>query len=278
MPTLPLTDSFVKSAKVRSKERLQITDARCQGLELRVTPAGAKSFAFKYRSKRDAKVVRLTLGAYPDLPLAKARSIVESHRRLIAEGGHPRDEKRADVTKAKTQGKTFDEVAELYIENYAKPRKASWRNDVSYLRRPRAKWRRLPVGSITDDHVAKLLDEIAVEAPVSANRTQSILHMLFRWAKQPGRKYVAVNPVADMPRRTKEQPKERVLDDGEIKKVLHALDSDRTPIDRSIALALKMILLTAARPGMVTGMLADELHDIDGKSPERHLPASRMKN
>ena len=66
MPTLALTDTLIRSAKA-GKERLQITDARCQGLELRVTSTGAKSFAFQYRSKRDSKVVRLTLGSYPDL-------------------------------------------------------------------------------------------------------------------------------------------------------------------------------------------------------------------
>ena len=124
MPTLALTDTLIRSAKA-GKERLQITDARCQGLELRVTSTGAKSFAFQYRSKRDSKVVRLTLGSYPDLSLAKARSIVEGHRRSIAEGGDPRDEKQAAVTTAKARGKTFDDVAEMYMEQYAKPNKAS---------------------------------------------------------------------------------------------------------------------------------------------------------
>lgn len=276
MASKALTDTMVKSARADGGKRLQISDAKCQGLELRVTERGAKSFAFQYRSKRDGKVVRLTLGSYPDLSLADARIKAEQYRHLIADGGDPRDEKRAAIAKATGQGTTFDQVAELYLEKYAKPNKSSWRNDESYLRRPRAKWKRTPISAVTDDDVAKLLDDIAAEAPVSANRTQSILHTLFRWAKEPGRKYVDRNPVADMPRRTKESPKERILDDGEIKKLLRALDAGK--IERSIALALKLILLTAARPGMVAGMVADELHDIDGKSPEWHLPASRMKN
>jgi integrase len=274
MPTLALTDTLIRSAKA-GKGRLQITDARCQGLELRVTSTGAKSFAFQYRSKRDSKVVRLTLGSYPDLSLAKARSIVEGHRRSIAEGGDPRDEKQAAVTTAKARGKTFDDVAEMYMEQYAKPNKASWRDDQSLLRRPRAAWRRLPISTVTDDHVAKLLDEIAIEAPVSANRTQSLLHKLFKWAKEPGRKYVSANPLTDMPRRARETPKDRVLTDDEIRKLWRALDTEPR---RSIALCLQLILLTAARPGMVSGMIRDELHDLDGEIPEWHLPAHRMKN
>jgi integrase len=104
----------------------------------------------------------------------------------------------------------------------------------------------------------------------------TILHTLFRWAKEPGRKYVTVNPVADMPRRTKEKAKDRVLADDEIKKLWQALDTQ--PLLPSIALALKMVLVTAARPGMVTGMTADELHDLDGETPTWHLSADGMKN
>jgi integrase len=281
--TLPLTDTLVRAAKSdNGKHRLQITDARCQGLELRVSNTGTKSFAFKYRSKRDSRVVRLTLGSYPDLSLASARTMADQHRKLIADGGDPRDERRAEiakaVAKARGEGLTFDQVAEQYLEQYAKPFKLSWRNDESYLRRPRARWRKVPIGTITDDDVAKLLNDIAAEAPVSANRTQSILHKLFVWAKEPGRKYVAVNPLADMSRRAKETPKERVLDDSEIRTLWRRLDDPKLPAERSVALALKLILLTAARPGMVAGMTREELRGLDSKRPEWHLPGSRMKN
>jgi integrase len=278
MATLPLTDTLVRAAKSNDGKRLQITDARCQGLELRISNTGTKSFAFKYRSKRDSKVVRLTLGSYPDLSLAKARTLVENHRRSIAEGGDPRAQKRVEVIKARGEGLTFDQMAEQYLEQYAKPYKLSWRNDESYLRRPRAKWRKMPIGTITDDDVAKLLNDIAAEAPVSANRTQSILHKLFVWAKEPGRKYVTVNPLADMSRRAKETPKERVLDDSEIRTLWRGLDHPKLPAERSVALALKLILLTAARPGMVAGMTTEELRGLDGKKPEWHLEGSRMKN
>jgi integrase len=283
MPTLPLTDTIIRAAKADRNKRLEITDAKCQGLELRVTGTGAKSFAFQYRSRRgDNKVVRLTLGSYPDLSLATARTMADQHRKAITDGRDPRDEKRVEAVKAAAkaegEGRTFDAVADEYLDKYAKLKKSSWRNDESYLRRPRARWGKLPVSTITDDDAAALLDAIAAEAPVSANRTQSILHTLFRWAREPGRKYVTTNPVADMPRRTKEKPKERVLDVAEIRKLWRGLDDPKLPAERSVALALKLILLTAARPGMVAGMTREELRGLDGKTPEWHLPGSRMKN
>jgi integrase len=283
MPTSPLTDTMIRAAKADRNKRLEITDAKCQGLELRVTGTGAKSFAFQYRSRRgDNKVVRLTLGSYPDLSLATARTMADQHRKAIADGRDPRDEKRVEAVKAAAkaegEGRTFDTVADEYLDKYAKLKKSSWRNDESYLRRPRARWGKRPVSTVTDDDVAALLDDIAAEAPVSANRTQSVLHTLFRWSKEPGRKYVITNPVADMPRRTKEKAKERVLADAEIRTLWRGLDDPKLPAERSVALALKLILLTAARPGMVAGMTREELHGLDGKTPEWHLPGSRMKN
>ena len=32
-----------------------------------------------------------------------------------------------------------------------------------------------------------------------ANQTKHVLHAMFKWAKQPGRKFVTVNPFADLP-------------------------------------------------------------------------------
>jgi len=34
MPTLPLTDTIIRAAKADQNKRLEITDAKCQGLEI----------------------------------------------------------------------------------------------------------------------------------------------------------------------------------------------------------------------------------------------------
>ena len=121
MPTLPLTDTMIRAAKADGDKRLEITDSKCQGLELRVTGTGAKSFAFQYRSRRgDNRVIRLTLGSYPDLSLASARTIADQHRKSLTEGRDPRDEKKAEAVKvaakAEGEGRTFDAVAEEYLD------------------------------------------------------------------------------------------------------------------------------------------------------------------
>jgi integrase len=277
MPTVAFTDTMIRATSAHSGKRLELTDARCPGLVLRVTGNGSKTFAHKYWSRIQGKPVRVTLGHYPALSLADARAKVHSAIAAIADGRDPHAEAAAELA-ASRDAISFEDMAARYIEEYAKPRKASWRNDVDYLKRPRAKWKRRTAGSITDDDIAALLDEIAKTAPVSANRTQSVLHKLFSWGKEPGRKFVTTNPLADMPRRAKEQQKERVLSDHELRTLWHGLDDPELPAQRSVALALRLILLTMARPGEVAGALRSELHDLTGADPQWHIPGERTKN
>lgn len=177
---------------------------------------------------------------------------------IARRAGAPREFARAEKL-------TFDQLADKYIAEYAiggptgikaveawrktgkwpavaKPNKSSWKNDVGAL----------PANSITEDDAADLLDEIAKTAPVGANRTQSILHTLFQWAKQPGtkaRKLVTSNPIADLSQRGgKEKKRDRVLTDDEIKTLWWGLDREDLPADRQTALALKFILTNHGPP------------------------------
>ncbi len=56
---------------------------------VRITPKGVKTFAFAYRNKGTGKVQWLTLGRYPDVPLARAREIANASRKTVADGGTP---------------------------------------------------------------------------------------------------------------------------------------------------------------------------------------------
>jgi integrase len=154
------------------------------------------------------------------------------------------------------------------LRSIGKPNKDSWKNDEHYLKRPRAAWGRLPAATVTDDMAAELLDEIAETAPVSANRTQSVLHKMFSWAKQPGRKLVQTNPLADLERRGgKEKSRDRVLTDDEVRTLWWGLDHPGLPADREVALALKAILTTMVRPYQAALMERAELIGIDMMTP-----------
>jgi integrase len=270
-------------------------------LYLRVTKGAVKTFAFKYWSPILSKAITLNLGRYPGLDLSGARRKVAQHRETIAADEDPRRLQRQERRRvADDEELTFNRLADLYVAEYVigaggeaavtafnetgkwpdipHPNKRSWKNDVQYLKRPREEWGGLPASSVADDDVAELLDVIAESAPVSANRTQSILHTLFKWAKQPGRKYVATNPVAELDRRGgKERKRDRVLTDDEIRRLWRGLDAEGVPADKPTRLAIRFILTTMVRPYQAAGAEVGEVTGLDTPEALYDMPPGRVK-
>jgi integrase len=281
MPTFPLTAAMVERLwrhPRRTPDRVEYWDAKTPGLCLRVSAGGAASWSFRYRPRNGAGYQRVTLGTLPAVGLADARDRAMRVRLEVTGGGDPQRELMAKRAAA-ANVLTFDEVAELYLEQYARRHKSSWKNDESYLKRPRKAWGDRAVGSITDDDAAALLEYIATSAPVSANRTQAVLHKLFVWAKEAPRKFVTINPLADMRRRGgKETPKSRYLFNDEFRALWHALDHPEFPAERPVAMALQALLLTGQRPGEVVGARQSELVDLGNPKKARwEIPAQRTK-
>lgn len=79
-----LSDAQCKAAKPRARQYV-LTDA--DGLELLVTPAGAKVWRFRYRFGDQRR--RITLGYYPTMRLAAARGAAAKHRNALWSGEDP---------------------------------------------------------------------------------------------------------------------------------------------------------------------------------------------
>jgi integrase len=121
-----------------------------------------------------------------------------------------------------------------------------------------------------------LLDEIKQAAPVSANRTQSVLVGLFNWACED--QLLDANPIAGLRKRAREKPRDRTLADGELRVLWSALGDDSASTSPDIAAALRLIILVGARPGEVAGMMRDEILDLAKPTQARwEIPAPRTK-
>jgi hypothetical protein len=89
MPTVALTDRFCSTAKP-IKGRTDYFDETVQGLALRVTDHGHRSWCFHYRAPRDGKRARATIGTYPGTSLAAARGRALEARGQVEAGNDPR--------------------------------------------------------------------------------------------------------------------------------------------------------------------------------------------
>jgi integrase len=268
-----LTDRFV--AGVRRASRTVYFDSKVKGLALRVTPAGLKTWSFVYR--RGGKPQWLTLGSYPAVTLADARSLALDKRHAIdVEKRDPAAEQRKERETAQLALPAapavyrFSDLAALY-EQFAKGRKKTWKDDVNKTRKYLIPaWGSLPLHDITRRHVHELLDTLVAKGMTTGvNRVQAVISRLFTVALD--RSLVDAHPVARMLKRFQEQPSERVLTDDELRALWAGLDARPGPA----ADAMRLRLLLGQRGGEVIGMRWDEL---DLTALTWNLPGARTKN
>jgi integrase len=270
MPTVLLTDAMLRNLAPGEK-LIEYWDARVSGLCLRVPPSGVRSWSFRYRPKGAVSRPRVPLGHYPEVWLALARSRAEALRVEVAGGGDPQGERAARRDEDR-KALLFNDLADQFIERYAKPQKKSWRNDELYLRvHVRPVWGGRKAKSLSRADAAALLDEIAKTSPVSANRVQSTLSKLFNWSVESG--LLDINAVARMKKRAREVAKDRILAPGEIRILWRVLKEGQG----SVEAPLLFLMLTGLRPGEAAGAAIEELRDIDDDRARLEIPGTRMK-
>ena len=273
MSRVSLTHRYV--AALRASKRTVYFDSKARGLALRVTPAGVKTWVFVYRSV--GKPQWLTLGSYPAVGLAEARSLALDKRHAVdVEKRDPAAESRAareaaaHPPQAPAPAFTFADLAQLY-EKFAAGRKKTWKDDVAKTKKYLIPaWGSMPLRNITRAHVHELLDTLVAQGmTVGVNRIQAVISRLFTVALD--RSLVDAHPAARMLKRFQERPADRVLTDDELRALWEGLDTR----PGAAADAMRLRLLLGQRGGEVMGMRWAEI-DLEAKLWE--LPGSRTKN
>jgi integrase len=270
-----LTEKYVSN--IRVEDRIEVGDESCKGLALRVSPKGTKSWAYRY--KQFGKMRRVTLGEYPVMSLADARAMADIRRADLKQGRNPVvEDQRENLAKQEAADVlTFNMLAERFIQIYTKPKKRSWAADQRYLRIIGSTFGHRELASIRKSELVAYLTTVAETSIINANRMQSCLHTMYRWANQVAVDTVA-NPLAGIKKvGGKEKTKDRILTADELRRVWPGLVANDSPFTRPVGIALRLMLLTAQRPNEVAGMRLDELHDLDGPEPFWEIPAARMK-
>jgi integrase len=262
MPTKTLTTRGINAIKPTGA-RVEYLDAKAPGLALRVTPAGAKSWTVRYRHR--GRLRRMTLGTLDDVPLAKARDRVRDLLHEASKGSDPATEKQAGRT-----AETIGDLAELYIEKWAKPKKRSWKADDNLLRRKvLPTWRHRAIVDITRRDCLTLVELVAATAPIVANRVASLLSKLFNFALDRG--LVPVSPATRIPRPGQERQRDRVLTDDDLRTLWQSFDG----LEPMMGAFYKLRALTAQRGGEVASM---RWPDVDLEAGWWTVPSTRSKN
>lgn len=265
MPKIAFTARWTDAVDPPEKGQVDWFDERTTGFGLRLSAAGRKSWFVMYRHA--GRLRRYTLGSYPALGLADAREKAKELLHRAAMGEDPATEKSIN-----RGAPTFGEMAEEYIEKYAKQRKRSWEEDrriLDYDLLPR--WKNVKAQDIKRRDVIALLDEIARRAPIQANRTLALIRKLYNWGI--GRDLVEANPCSQVKAPSKENRKDRVLTEEEIRVFWATLAT--ASMTELVRLCLKLQLVTAQRKGEI---VIAEWSEFDLKAGWWTIPADKAKN
>ncbi|MBY4596701.1 tyrosine-type recombinase/integrase [bacterium BD-1] len=266
-----LTDTAVRNAKPREKA-YKLTDGG--SLFLLVTPTGSKLWRYRYRLAGAENL--FAVGEYPAMGVQQAREARDAARRLVKEGIHPAQHRRASrLVTATEAANTFEAVAREWIEQ----NRAHW--SAYYARQVETvltgdvfpEIGGLPIRAVTSAQVLAILKEIEKRgAPSIALLVRQWVSAIYRYAVATLR--ADVDPASALRgavRKPKTQHK-RPLTKKELALFLAKLEESQSGLQ--VSTALHLLLLTFVRPGEVRGARWKEF-DLD--AAEWRIPAERMK-
>ncbi|MBB4216257.1 integrase [Rhizobium sp. BK212] len=178
---MALTDVQIRNAK-KSEKPYKLPDGK--GLYLYVSTAGGKSWRLDYAYFGKRKT--LTLGAYPAIGLAEARSRRDEAKKKLSEGLDPSLAKKREQLSAKAAaGNTFGLIADEFIAKLRRDKRAEPTIDKNtwMLKVLARKLSPYPITQISAKDVLDVLNVIEKSGRVeSALATRSAIGRVFRFA------------------------------------------------------------------------------------------------
>ena len=230
--------------------------------------AGAKTWQVVYTRESDGRKQRVKIGRFPAITLEKARAKALKTATEVSEGEDPAKKKRA-----KRDALTVEDLGALYLEKYAKRQKKTWAEDERLLKREvYPEIGRMKAEAVKRRDVLDII-EAKAEAGFVAQSTQilAVVRKMFNWAVDGD--YLQSSPAIGIRPRGKAVRRDRVLSEGEVRKIWNALpDAALSEQTRDI---LRLLFLTGQRSGEVCGIMRGEV-DVD--RAVWTIPGSRTKN
>jgi len=274
-----LNDKAIRLLPIPLKGRTEHADGKIPGLALWVSSRGTKTFYFKYRLK--GAIRRITIGHFPDMPLAEARS--RAHQAIVlVRGGQDPARSPAVALKAASEvprpalipaditlTNALNDYEELYCNVENKPSTA--KEKMRVLRRVfLAAVPDLYLRQVVKADILAVIDPLVKQGKVSAAiHAHANISAFFSWCDS--RDMLTVNPCSKLNPPAKKAKREHVLTDEQLGAIWHAAKLEGYPFGTIV----QLLMLSLQRRNEVTGMLHSELdyHEIVWA-----IPRERTKN
>lgn len=280
-PPKKLTQLGVNQIKPPGEGRAMYPDLVVPGLALRVSHSGLKSYTMLVRfgpapvrvdCGRHGKELKPTRDFEPITTLKDARERAREAMAAASNNIDPRARKREEKAPASD---VIDDVVKDFIRLYKGRRNKPLRprtkeeNERVLDNRIVPNWKGRSMATIRRREIIDFLDELAVDTPALANRTQGVITTLFDWALD--REIIDANPATRLRAPAEKVKRDRALSDADIKTTWEVWEAIGYPWGD----LQKLLLLTGQRREEVSAMSWPEI-DLDEK--EWTVPAERTKS
>ena len=250
--------------RCQSSKDVVYWDSGCPGFGVKVTPKGRKAFIVLYRAGGEGSRLRkYTIGPYGRVTLHQARATALEIFAARTEGRDLAAEKQ--LARRRLVADRVDDLVELFIgEHVSKTRSA---REISRLLRREVipSWGKRSIHEIGKRQVIELVTEVSGRGtPSAANKLLKVVKAFFGWCV--GRAILDASPANGLVAPARERPRDRVLDDDELSRIIRAARQ----IDGPYAGIVE--LLAREEVGQLTW------DEFDLANQTWTLPASRTKN
>ena len=266
-----LTDVKIRSTKPEQKPT-KLTDGA--GLYLEVSPSGGKHW--RYRFRIDGKESIYAIGEYPAIKAAEARSLRDEARALVKQGVNPTQARKIKKLVVQYENaQTFKAVADEWFDDRSKPWSEGYKSSVRTIldKDLIPQLGNIPIKGITTPMVHQVIKR--VEARGAATRAilaRQIVGKVFKLAILTSRaEYDIAEPLKGQIARRRVEHRLH-LERENIGDFLRKLDDYSG--HRQTVIAMRLLLMTAVRPGELCNALWSEF---DLASAVWRIPACRMK-
>jgi integrase len=281
MPTVEYDHKKIKALGIPKAGTVDYSIEGKAGFAVRCSYNGTKSFSQKYRSHKDKKQKRYTIGSFPNVSLSKANEKRQEIIDAVKEGKDPQQEKMDEIKAAKEKAlavgpkpEIVKEGSFLYLDEHVKINCKNARE----IQRTFEKYIFPSIGSMRLDEIER--DDVMTmhrrierkHGRSQADSAAGYTRTAFNWLHDKG----LAKDVPIFRFKARKVKRTRTLEEHEIQAAWRDLDTDHQPNKKKIfAPFVKLLLLTGQRRSEVSGMRWSEL---DLENRVWRLPPERTKN
>lgn len=267
---MTFTELYVKNLKPKDK-KYYVSEGN--GFSILVHPTGTKAFYIRYTFNGKKKY--MALGEYPLTSLADARIKFNDAKKLLHDNTDPAAPPPTPLPAPECI--TVETACNDYIEWSQKHHAKTWAYIVekALKRHVIPAIGNLPITSIGRKDAIKLISEI--EGSGAARTTYKIVRGVFQNAVD--QEYIIASPFTILSKPIPsigQAERKRVLTPSELKLIWPYLLQGYGTVD--VRQAIRMILITAQRPGEVIAMHSDEIEEDWDGDKWWTIPGERTKN